>query len=355
MKKTIIISIAAILVAAIALGAVGYLFWDKNKAPNEDPIVPENSEEVIIPEELPEEANTDVVNNGAVYAVRGVRMMASAPMTVSEDTMVQTISATVIPTTASNRAVDWSIAWANPNGDFEKSHNVTDYVTVTPASDGSTDATVTAHQAFPNAPVVITVTTRIGGFKAESIVRYIGIPTAMQILDNGEFDAQGRYAAHAQNTTNFAIDLTNLFDVVTDEYINDFADFEIVSIQAMGSITCSGKQFNSFLNMWMPTNTTKEVKLADIMTGRFSAEIIGGNLVITAGNPIESYSFIETLGDGGTGLGAQVTQYSYASGVENCYFILTIKDNYTGLTSTAHFYISCETSGVTLDAESLLF
>ena len=354
MKKSLIISIAAILVAAIALGAVGYLFWDKNKAPNEDPIVPENSEEVIIPEELPEEANENVVNNAAIYAVRGVRMMASAPMTVSEETMTQTITATVLPSTATNKAVDWTVAWANPNGDFEKAHKVTDYVTVVPTADGSTTANIVAHQAFANTPVVVTVTTRAGGFKAESVVRYIGIPSAMQIADNGEFDAQGRYAAHAQTTTSFAIDLSNIFGVVTDEYRSDFANYEIVSVTGNGSFECSGKQFNSFMNMWMPAGS-KTINIADIMDGLFSAEIIDGNVVVTAGNPIESYAFTDVIDDGGTGLGSQVTNYNYASGVENCYFTITIKDNYTGLTATANFYISCEASGVTLDAESLLF
>lgn len=347
MKKTLIISIAAILVAVLALGAVGYVIWDKHYVPAEEP-APE-VEEVIDPVE---EVN---VQNASIYTVRGVRMMSSAPMPVGEETMTQTITATVIPTTASNKAVDWSIAWVNPNGDFEKSHTVTDYVTVTPSADGSTTATVTAHQAFANTPVVITATTRIGGFKAESVVRYIGIPTAMQIADNGEFDENGRYAAHAQNTTNFNIDLNNMFGVVTDEYINDFAEFEIVSIQAVGSIVCSGKSYNSFMNAWMPTGTTKEFQLEDIMEGRFSAEISGNKLVITAGNPIESYYYNEIIDDGGTGLGAQVTQFSYTSGVESCYFILTIRDNYTGLTSTANFFISCETSGVNLSTESILF
>lgn len=347
MKKTLIISIAAILVAVLALGAVGYVLWDKHNVPAEEP-VPE-VEEVVDPIE---EASAQ---SASIYAVRGVRMMASAPMAVSEDVMTQTITATVLPVTATNKAVDWSVSWANLDGEFEKAHNVTDYVTVTPSADGSTTATITAHQAFEGTPVAVTVTTRAGGFKAESIVTYIGIPTVMQIADNGEFDSNGRYAANAQTTTNFNIDLSNIFDVVTDAYLNEYASFEVVSVQANGSFECSGKTFNSMINMWLPSGENKVINLADIADGLFSAEIVGGKLQITAGKPIESYAFNETIDGSAVGLPSTTTMYNYASGVENCYFTVTIKDNYTGLTATANFYISCEASGVTLDAESLLF
>ena len=240
MKKSLIISIAAILVAVISLGAVGFLFWDKSKEPNEE-LLPETEEST----------DADIsVDAASTYAVRGVRMMAAAPMTVSEETLSQTLTATVLPATASNKAVDWSVAWAAPNGDFEKGKNVTDYVTVTPSSNGSTTATVTAHKAFAGAPVVVTVTTRAGGYKAESVVTYVGIPSVMQIADNGEFDAQGRYAANAQAKTSFNIDLNNVLGVVTDTYRSDYADFEIVSVEAHGSFVCSGKVFNNIINIF---------------------------------------------------------------------------------------------------------
>ena len=358
MKKTILISIAAILVAAIALGAVGYMFWDKNKTPDE--VIPEVNDEIIVDDEVENEEenqepeNPEGVEEQNIYAVRGIRML-SAPMTVSEETMSQTLTATVIPATAVNKEVDWTVSWANPEGDFEKGHDVSEFVTLSIASDGSTTAEVIAHQAFGGTPIIVTVTTRVGGFKAESVIRYIGIPTAMEIKDNGNIDEHGRYAALAQKSTEFNIDLTNLFDIVTEEYINDFAEFEVISVQAIGSITCSGKQWNAFLNAWMPTNSTKEVQLADIMQGRFNAEIVGSKLVISAGQPIESYAFTDVTDDGGTGLGGQVINYSYASGVETCYFVVTIKDHYTGLTSTANFYISCDTSGVTLNSGTILF
>lgn len=304
-------------------------------------------------------AYTSVVSNEEdvfeLQGVEGIRLMSASAITVSGDTLTQTVSATVLPSTATNKLVDWTVSWSNPEGDFESGKTVTDYVTVTPASNGSTTATITCHQAFPDASVIVTVTTRAGHFSASIAVSYIGIPSVMQIADNGEFDASGRMAARSQATTNFAIELSNIFDVVTDTYLSDYADFELVSVEAVGSFTCSGKTFNSVLNMWVNSGQDKTINLADIMAGRFTAAIVNNELQIAAGDPIESYSFTETIDGSSTGLPTTTNIYNYASGVENCYFVVTIRDNYTGLIATANMYISCEASGVTVSTETLLF
>lgn len=287
-------------------------------------------------------------------ATRGVKLMSGA-MTVGEGVLTQNVTATVLPTTATNNKVDWSFAWAEPDGAFESGKNVTDYVTVNPSADGSTTATINCLQAFPDATVIVTVTTRVGHFTATTAVNYIGIPSVMEIADNGEFDAQGRYAARAQSTTDFSIDLNNILGVVTDKYYGEYADFEIVSVEAVGSFVCSGKAFNSVVNMWIPISETRTINLKDIMNGRFSVSLDGATLKIVAGDPLESYSIMETIDGSGVGMTSTIKQFSYSEGVENCYFIVTVRDNYTGLTATANFYISCETNGVTVDPDHIIF
>ena len=70
-----------------------------------------------------------------------------------------TVQATVLPQDATNREVDWSLSWVSPSSSWASGKTVTDYVTVTPSSDGSTTATVRCLQAF-GAQIRLTVTSR---------------------------------------------------------------------------------------------------------------------------------------------------------------------------------------------------
>ena len=67
------------------------------------------------------------------------------------------VSATVYPTNAQNKNVDWFVEWC----DTTKTENVSNYITVIPSSDGSTQATITCHKAFEG-EILVTVTTREG-------------------------------------------------------------------------------------------------------------------------------------------------------------------------------------------------
>lgn len=70
-----------------------------------------------------------------------------------------TLTATVQPANADDTAVDWSVAWSNASSSWASGKTVTDYVTVTPASDGALTARVECKQAFGE-QVTITVTYR---------------------------------------------------------------------------------------------------------------------------------------------------------------------------------------------------
>lgn len=70
-----------------------------------------------------------------------------------------TLTATVKPDTATNKTVDWSVAFVNPSSAWASGKSATDYVTVTPTSDGSTTATVQCLKDFGE-QIKITVTSR---------------------------------------------------------------------------------------------------------------------------------------------------------------------------------------------------
>lgn len=86
----------------------------------------------------------------ANYADYGISPMAES---------AQQLTATITPANATNKQVDWAIAWVNPSSSWASGKTVTDYVTVTPTSDGSLTANVECKQAFGE-QVKITCTSR---------------------------------------------------------------------------------------------------------------------------------------------------------------------------------------------------
>lgn len=84
-----------------------------------------------------------------------------------------TLTATITPDDAFDKTVDWSIAFANPSSSWANGKTVTDYVTVTPSSDGSLTATVQCLQDFGE-QIIVTVTSRNNSSaKATCTVDYV--------------------------------------------------------------------------------------------------------------------------------------------------------------------------------------
>lgn len=72
---------------------------------------------------------------------------------------VHTIVATITPSNATYKQLDWSVEFSNPSSSWATGKTVTDYVTVTPSSDGAATATVECKQAFGE-QVKVKVTSR---------------------------------------------------------------------------------------------------------------------------------------------------------------------------------------------------
>ena len=69
------------------------------------------------------------------------------------------LTATITPASAVNQEVDWTIAWQNSSSTFASGKTVTDYVTITPTSDGALTANLICKQAFGE-KIVVTCTSR---------------------------------------------------------------------------------------------------------------------------------------------------------------------------------------------------
>lgn len=86
------------------------------------------------------------------------------------------LTATVLPEDAENREVDWSVAWE----DASRQESVSEYVNLITNGDGGNVATVTCLKPFTG-NIVITVITREGGFSAQAICKYVGIPSTLEV------------------------------------------------------------------------------------------------------------------------------------------------------------------------------
>lgn len=122
-------------------------------------------EQTEVPDETPadeggmqigESAGSGISLMSAKIAAADFEEYGISPMAES----AQQLTATITPENADNKAVDWSIAWVNPSSSWASGKTVTDYVTVTPTSDGALTANVSCLQAFGE-QVKVTVTSRM--------------------------------------------------------------------------------------------------------------------------------------------------------------------------------------------------
>ncbi len=138
------------------------------------------------------------------------------------DTAYQ-LTATITPENATNKAVDWTIAFVNAESEWATGKTVTDYVTVTSTADGALTADVECLQAFGE-QVRVTVTSRDNtAVKANATVDYTEKLSSVKatfgstVLSNGmtksfDLDASGQ-AAEA-----WKFDYTTSAHTIADEY-----------------------------------------------------------------------------------------------------------------------------------------
>lgn len=272
-----------------------------------------------------------------------------------------TLSATVTPVEADNRLVDWSIEWGIANTHGEEA--VTDYVTVTPKSDGSNIATVTCKKAFGDDEIYVKVITRDGGFVATCKVIYIGNPTSLTIAATGasvKNDTNWGISVaevNSQNTYLFDLNLDNEFGLVGSSFTPNYS----VSLQAVGSITikndtydASGTHLNTIYEeteMAISASTGIsyfQVGNSVVNTGKYTIE--NGKLKVEALSvPSSAFSIIA----GPTGR-AERRFYSYIDGKQP-YVIVTVTEQNTGITAKINVRTTSAVTNVTLSDSTIGF
>lgn len=188
-------------------------------------------------------------------------------------TVSKTLTATVLPVDAPDKSVDWSIVWCVP---VSETAVITDYLTVTPESDGSTTAVVTAYQGFEGGSAYVTATSRVGGFTATCLVSYQGAPESFGFIYNGEAkNTTGTVVLTAGSTYGITLDLRNTLGAVGSNYGN----FEITAIRGQGKFVL---QKDKVVN---GTTQSSEDIVFDLEQGyyNYTDDILGDNYTLTIG------------------------------------------------------------------------
>ena len=282
---------------------------------------------------------TEFVNTAHV-----VLMAASEPMMAANGVITQRIVATVYPSNASNKKVDWSVAWA----DTSNTSNVSNYITVTPDSDGSTSATVTCKAAF-SGNIIITATTRQNGYKADCLASFVGIPSNIGIITNLTPASDGYHVA-VGNTYAFTTELSNPFGEVGNAYKT-----LQVSVKGVGTIKVASKEvYATSGNTKWYDDLAKEISIEDLASQFVEASISSdGTVVVNVKKSIESYyKYMERIDSGRT----QYYQDCFREYVTNCYFEIILTEPKSGTTTSFNVIIDPNAvTGVNVDSGEMFF
>lgn len=287
----------------------------------------------------------------------------------SEKSVEVRIEAYVIPENANNREVDFSVAWGE--GAQRSAEPVTDYVTVTPESDGSRIATVSCKKAFGDDTIIITVTTRDGGFTATCTVTFEGTPNSLKfVYDDREYSSTEEITVQANAEYSVKLQLVGEFGEAGEK----FGDFEVVNVTMQGKFNAKRRGINNGATLYEDTIVIDledpYYYAYDITSGgngskvTFTASqfmecsIEGDTLKINALRSETSFSYPSMPPRTGTRVTYESPYYDPRGGGEpsDCRMCVLVKDKVSGVEGL--IYIDIEgtaVSGVSLSETELEF
>lgn len=223
------------------------------------------------------------------------------------------IQASVTPWDAANQQVDYSIAWgAAPTHGKEA---VTDYVTVTQDSDGSLTATISCKKAFGGDKIIVTVTTRDGGFTANCTVSFVGVASTISITNSSlnpisDTNRGNYYQLGTNKTYNFTVNLGNIFNTIGSKNLTVtlggvgelyFGDEFVDGSSGMGSFSNMAKRkmsdiVNKFITSATISGTTLTVKTGTVVVENYYDEMVNDTEYFTGTTYKGRYVFEDEYG-----------------------------------------------------------
>ena len=215
--------------------------------------------------------------------------MNAAAVTEANGSVSKTLTAYVYPEDAKNKAVDWTIEWM----DTEETKEISEYLTLTPDSDGSATARLTCLQAF-DGEALVTVTSREGAFFDTCQVLFVGNPTALSVDCDNLTEKTGSFGKYyeigASNTYTFDITPGNVFGTVGAECNYTF------EVKGHGSFKTQTQYYYTVNDgkTW-EEGTEQTVNIADVTTvskyepSVFDWSVSGNKLTVNVNCTLESY------------------------------------------------------------------
>ena len=159
-KSKILNGVLGGLLALVVAGGVAFVGVLSNGFKDWGHLKPPAQEEPNTPEDDTTKGEASIENGESA----GIRLMAmkipvaeykTYGVSVQAET-AYTVTATVYPADAADQKVDWSVSFANASSTWASGKKVTDYVTVTPSSDGALTAVIQNVAAFGEQIIVKT-------------------------------------------------------------------------------------------------------------------------------------------------------------------------------------------------------
>ena len=357
----VILILAVCVMAAMTEGFTNwnpYGWFDKEPAAEQQPDGEETGEESA-------PIDTTITNS------EHVMLAMSAATTAAEDeyTKSVTLTATVMPEDAPDKSVDWSIAWneAPTYGD----NPVTDYVTVTPQSDGSNVATVTCLQPFGTDTIVITCTTRVGGYTAMARVSYAGLPTELGITTtsmSGIADSGWGvtvYEAVCGTTYSLPITLDNGFHAIGEDFTPNYT----IEVTAIGNISyrtiTTTYNRNGGIVSSTSTDHTQAYDADLVGLEAYGSKVLGNPFddtisVTLDGNsvkitPKQALSALTYTDEQSSTIYVRSTDFQAEDSTKAPYVQIKVTETNTGISQTINVRVIANVTGLTLDQSSIVF
>ena len=374
-----VLTLFAFILVGVMLAGVILGWFDKKEEP---PAEEEQTEQAAVTDGEGNAMDEDIVYpmpekmsfSAAAFAQPLAQFGEPSGTTVTSPQSVDVrIEAYVYPESAANKAVDFSVAWGN--APTHGSEQVSNYLTVTPDSDGSTTATVSCKKSFGDDTIIITVTTREGGYTATCTVSFTGIASDIEITSSTatkkSTSARGEYyELGTSKTYTFNIGLTNAF--------NDAAgNLSVTEIGGEGNMYFGNGSYNDggYINFTDMVQKSIGEFADDFIT---SATISGNTLTVKTGSKIlENYyssygpdeyfitdiyydRYVVEMNDDWSIKDSSDTfrnqnAKSNAQNIGSCYFYVTVKDSISGLTETVRLWLVSSVNGVALSQTELEF
>lgn len=232
-----------------------------------------------------------------------------------QQTVSKTITATVMPVDAPDKSVDWKLEWCTPI----EGKDISEYLTLTPESDGALSATITALKGFEGGSAYVTATTRVGGFSATCTIVYDGKPESLSFIHNGkEITNTGTINLTAGTTNEITLNLKNTLGAVGSKY----GDFEIVKVQGQGRFTMT----KEYIVNGSVSSSEEIVFNLEEGVYKYKDEVLGNDLTLTI-TP-ETF-FTASITDNKLTIKALKSESSYTNGYPRTGYRFTYKGTYT--------------------------